>query len=142
MKTMLLALICMAMLAGCATTGTVTPSTDISARAERIKIKADRMAVIGGKIVKRAGPLIAAGVCVAAPEYCVAAKAAYKAANVTIAAIHAAKEADDGLKLAALGEEFAKNITTINEVLTATGQEKIDLTEFQATTKELQAATQ
>lgn len=109
----------------------------MTTKAERIRARADRMAVIGGKIIKRAGPMVAAGVCIAAPEYCVAAKAAYKAANVTIASIHAAKIAEDGLKLAALGEEFVKNVDTINEVLAATGQEPIDLAEFQSTVKEI-----
>lgn len=131
--------VCLSLLAACATTSAVNTADTVSTKAERIKARADRMAVIGGKIIKRAGPLVAAGVCIAAPEYCVAAKAAYKAANVTITAIHAAKGAEDGLKLAALGEEFTKNISTINEVLAATGQEPIDLTEFQATVKEINA---
>ena len=58
---------------------------------------------------------------------------------VAINAIEAAKTAEDGLKLAALAEEIQKNMTTINEVLAATGQEPIDLTEFQETVKECQA---
>ena len=69
------------------------------------------------------------------------AKAAYKGAVVAINAIEAAKTAEDGLKLAALAEEIQKNMDTINEVLVASGQEKIDLTELQATVKECQALT-
>lgn len=141
MKLIATIIICLSLLAGCATTSTVNTTDTVSTKAERIKVRADRMSVIGGKIIKSAGPLVAAGVCIAAPEYCVAAKAAYKAANVTITAIHEAKGADDGLKLAALGEEFVKNVGTINEVLAATGQEPIDLAEFQATVKEINAET-
>ena len=43
--------------------------------------------------------------------------------------------------LAALAEEIQKNMVTINEVLVASGQEKIDLAELQATVKECQELT-
>jgi hypothetical protein len=124
-------LICLLLVAGCATTGT------ISTIETRIETRAGRLAVVGGKILQRVGPILTAGTCVAYPEYCTAAKAAYKAANATVVSIQATGEADDGLKLATLGEEFVKNIDVVNGVLAATGQEKIDLAEFQATMKEV-----
>ncbi len=121
---------------GCAT----TPET-VPARVSEIHAKADRLGTISGKVVKRVGPLVTAGVCLASPIYCAPAKAAYKGAVVAINAIEAAKTAEDGLKLAALAEEIQKNMATINEVLVASGQEKIDLAELQATVKECQELT-
>ena len=140
MRLIVAALICM-LFAGCATThiDNATPIDPAVARVARIRAKADKLSSLGGRIIKRTGPFIAAGVCVVAPEYCIASKAAYRGAVVAINAIEAEKSADDGLKLAALAEEFQKNIDTINGVMVATGQDKIDLSEFQAITKELQA---
>ena len=127
----------LAVISGCAT----TPSSTITTKVSEIHAKADRLGTISGKIIKRVGPLVTAGVCLASPVYCAPAKAAYKGAVVAINAIEAAKTAEDGLKLAALAEEIQKNMDTINEVLAATGQEKIDLTELQTTVKECQALT-
>ena len=131
MKTLIL-LVALIMCAGCATTPE-TAHTQVS----EIHTKADRLGTIGGKIIKRAGPVVAATICVAAPEYCIPAKAAYRGAVIAIDAIEAAKTADDGLKLATLAQEFTANIDTINGILRATGQDPIDLTEFQSTTMEL-----
>ena len=127
MKTLSL-LVALTLCAGCATT---------PAPISEIHTKAERLGTVGGKIIKRTGPIVAATICVAAPEYCIPAKAAYRGAVVAIDAIEAAKTADDGLKLATLAQEFTTNIDTINGILKATGQDPIDLTEFQSTTKEL-----
>ena len=136
MKTSLLPIIVASVLlvTGCAT----APAT-VASKVSEIHAKADRLGTISGKVIKRVGPLVTAGVCLASPVYCAPAKAAYKGAVVAINAIEAAKTAEDGLKLAALAEEIQKNMTTINEVLVASGQEKIDLAELQATVKECQA---
>ena len=138
MKTSLLPIIVASVLlvTGCAT----APET-VHTKVSEIHAKADRLWTISGKIIKRVGPLVTAGVCLASPVYCAPAKAAYKGAVVAINAIEAAKTAEDGLKLAALAEEIQKNMDTINEVLVASGQEKIDLTELQATVKECQELT-
>ena len=136
MKTSLLPIIVASVLlvTGCAT----APAT-VASKVSEIHAKADRLGTISGKVIKRVGPLVTAGVCLTSPIYCAPAKAAYKGAVVAINAIEAAKTAEDGLKLAALAEEIQKNMTTINEVLVASGQEKIDLAELQATVKECQA---
>lgn len=131
----MISLICLLLFSGCATTG-----GDLAAINARIETRAERLATIGGHVLQRVGPIIAAGTCIATPEYCVAAKTAYRAANAMVTAIRAAKEDDGGLKLATLAQEFVKNIDVINEVLTATGQEKIDLSEFQTTLQEISAA--
>ena len=138
MKTSLLLIIVASVLlvTGCAT----TPET-VHTKVSEIHVKADRLGTISGKVIKRVGPLVTAGVCLASPVYCAPAKAAYKGAVVAINAIEAAKTAEDGLKLAALAEEIQKNMATINEVLVASGQEKIDLAELQATVKECQELT-
>ena len=138
MKTSLLPIIVASVLlvTGCAT----TPET-VHTKVSEIHAKADRLGTISGKAIKRVGPLVTAGVCLASPVYCAPAKAAYKGAVVAINAIEAAKTAEDGLKLAALAEEIQKNMATINEVLVASGQEKIDLSELQATVKECQELT-
>ena len=138
MKTSLLSIIVASVLlvTGCAT----TPET-VHTKVSEIHAKADRLGTISGKVVKRVGPLVTAGVCLASPVYCAPAKAAYKGAVVAINAIEAAKTAEDGLKLAALAEEIQKNMATINEVLVASGQEKIDMAELQATVKECQELT-
>ena len=136
MKTSLLLIIVASVLlvTGCAT----TPET-VHTKVSEIHAKADRLGTISGKVIKRVGPLVTAGVCLTSPIYCAPAKAAYKGAVVAINAIEAAKTAEDGLKLAALAEEIQKNMTTINEVLVASGQAPLDLTEFQETVKECQA---
>ena len=140
MKTFILfTLIIIPIVTSCATTS--TPSSTLTTKVSEIHAKADRLGTISGKIIKRVGPLVTAGVCLASPVYCAPAKAAYKGAVVAINAIEAAKTAEDGLKLAALAEEIQKNMVTINEVLVALGQEKIDLTELQSTVKECQALT-
>ena len=122
-------------------TSCATAPETVHTKVSEIHAKADRLGTISGKVIKRVGPLVTAGVCLTSPIYCAPAKAAYKGAVVAINAIEAAKTAEDGLKLAALAEEIQKNMDTINEVLVASGQEKIDLTELQSTVKECQALT-
>ena len=139
---LLLSLLIAVMLTGCASVSTV-PATEpaVVAKVSKIKARADHLGKVGAVILRRVGPLVTAGTCIAAPEYCVAAKAAYKAAATTVVAIQAVKEADDGVKLATLAEEFVKNMDTVNSVLVATGQPEINLGEFQGTVKELAAET-
>lgn len=123
-------LIMMLFLTGCA--GTIQP------KIVEVHNRAERLGVIGGKIIKRAGPLVAAGVCIAAPEYCVLARTAYKAASITINTIENLKTAEDEEKIIVLAQEFTKNIANINEILEASGKEPLDLKEFQNEVKSLE----